>query len=119
MWTPPVLICVPCGGDAWPYVEHGPTFGRHLHVEAIEWFPPVETSTALSNNLMWRQHGVEVKDEEEEEVKEKVEVLDAKDLLQHLRQNPPRKARESEAVAAAPGPASALASASEPAVLIP
>ena len=57
--------------------------------------------------------------EEEEEVEEKVEVLDAKDLLQHLRQNPPRKARDIEAVAAAPGPASALASASEPAVMIP
>ena len=58
---------------------------------------------------------MEVK-EAEEEVEAKAEVLDARDLLQDLNQNPPRKASEREAVATAPGPAPALASASEPAV---
>ena len=116
MWprTPPVFICVPCGGEAWPYVEHGTTIGRHLHVEAIEWFPPVEESIALSRESMWRQHPEVM---EEDEVEEEVEVVAAQDLLQHLRQHPPRKAPEIEGVAAAPEPASASASASEPAGL--
>ena len=63
---------------------------------------------------MWRQHPEVM---EEEEVEEEVDVVAAQDLLHHLRQHPPRKAREIEAVAAAPEPASASASASEPAGL--
>ena len=55
--------------------------------------------------------------EEEEEGDERVEFLDAKDILHHLRQNPPRKAREIEAVSVALEIAAASASASEPAGL--
>ena len=109
-----MFICVPCGGEAWQYVEHGTTIGRHFHVDAIEYFPPVEEHFALSREFMWRWRPEVM---EEEDVEEEVEVVAAQDLLHHLRQHPPRKAREIEAVAAAPEPASASASASEPAGL--
>ena len=60
---------------------------------------------------MRRQHP-DIK--ENVEVKEEVVIVAAKNLLHHLRQNPPRKAPEIEGVAAAPEPASASASAPEP-----
>ena len=62
--TPPVFICIPCGGEAWPYVEHWTWNGRHFRVAAIELFPPVEEQVALSREFMWRQHPEVMKEEE-------------------------------------------------------
>ena len=83
---------------------------------AIELFPPVQEQVALSREFMLRQHP-EVMKEKEKEMEKKYEVVAAKNLLKHLRQRPPRNAREIEGVATAPEPASASASASEPAGL--
>ena len=33
--TLPVFICIPCGGEAWPYDEHGTWEGKHFRVKAI------------------------------------------------------------------------------------